>query len=213
MDWALSGPIPWKDPGACLSRYRPYRRKSRGNCQIRSRHLERQNRPRYRSSCFHSLAFLIHPVHHPRQTHRLGLLSCSPGFMADCTDFIENQIERFAPGFKNLILKKIVSTPRDIENRNRNFIDGDITGGITDLKQFLFKPMFNGIPTSFLILDGISAPLPLPPAPGPRDVRVLRRTKCFEEGIAVIRGALDFLSAESAIEGLLSLDIYLQQVY
>jgi phytoene dehydrogenase-like protein len=56
------------------------------------------------------------------------------------SDAIENQIERFAPGFRDCILAQSVMTPSDYEHYNPNLIGGDIVGGIQDLAQMFLRP-------------------------------------------------------------------------
>lgn len=53
---------------------------------------------------------------------------------------IENQIERFAPGFRRTVLARHVFFPSDLESMNENLRGGDISGGIVDLRQMLFRP-------------------------------------------------------------------------
>jgi phytoene dehydrogenase-like protein len=56
------------------------------------------------------------------------------------SEIIENQIERSAPGFKQLILKRSALAPKDLEALNSNLIGGDIGGGRVDAKQLFFRP-------------------------------------------------------------------------
>lgn len=56
-------------------------------------------------------------------------------------DLIERQIERFAPGFRDLILARHVSDPAALERYNPNYIGGDISGGVTDLGQLFTRPV------------------------------------------------------------------------
>lgn len=53
---------------------------------------------------------------------------------------IESQVERFAPGFRDCIVGRSVLSPADLEQRNPNLVGGDISGGASMLKQFLFRP-------------------------------------------------------------------------
>jgi len=53
---------------------------------------------------------------------------------------IENQIERFAPGFKQRILARHSMGPADIQARNANYIGGDINGGVQDFSQLFGRP-------------------------------------------------------------------------
>ncbi|CAN5564117.1 NAD(P)/FAD-dependent oxidoreductase [soil metagenome] len=54
---------------------------------------------------------------------------------------MEDQIERFAPGFKDLILERHVITPVDLENRNRNLVGGDVNAGSQAPDQLFFRPI------------------------------------------------------------------------
>ena len=63
------------------------------------------------------------------------------GCTVDMTDRIEHQIERFAPGFRDLILARHVLSPAALEAHNPNLIGGDIGGGSNMLRQFLFRPV------------------------------------------------------------------------
>jgi len=58
-----------------------------------------------------------------------------------CTERIEAQIERFAPGFRDRILARHVITPPEFTERNRNLIAGDVGGGSTALDQLIFRPI------------------------------------------------------------------------
>ncbi|MBD1429533.1 phytoene desaturase family protein [Sphingobacterium litopenaei] len=58
----------------------------------------------------------------------------------DYTEIIENQIERFAPGFKDTILGKHTFSPAKLEEYNPNYIGGDINGGIMDISQLYTRP-------------------------------------------------------------------------
>lgn len=62
------------------------------------------------------------------------------GFDGDMTDAIENQIERFAPGFRDIVEARHVMSPADMEAYNPNYVGGDINGGAQDLRQFFFRP-------------------------------------------------------------------------
>jgi phytoene dehydrogenase-like protein len=56
------------------------------------------------------------------------------------TDRIESQVERFAPGFRDVILARHVMTTADVERHNPNNVGGDITGGVADLWQLFTRP-------------------------------------------------------------------------
>jgi phytoene dehydrogenase-like protein len=62
------------------------------------------------------------------------------GSTVDMTAAIENQVERFAPGFKDQILAKNTMNSSQIEAYNPNYIGGDINGGIIDIGQLFTRP-------------------------------------------------------------------------
>jgi phytoene dehydrogenase-like protein len=63
------------------------------------------------------------------------------GSSEDMRDRIEAQVERFAPGFRDVILERSVLRPADLEARNRNLVGGDINTGVQDLGQLFTRPV------------------------------------------------------------------------
>jgi phytoene dehydrogenase-like protein len=139
LDWALDGPIPWKAaecaragtvhlggtfPEIAASERDPWEGK----------HSERP---------FVLLAqpTLFDGTRAPAGKHiAWGYCHVPNGSTVDMTQAIENQIERFAPGFRRLILKRSVRVAASLESYNPNLIGGDIGGGAADLEQFLLRP-------------------------------------------------------------------------
>jgi phytoene dehydrogenase-like protein len=79
----------------------------------------------------------------PHGKHTLWAYCHVPnGSTLDMTARIENQIERFAPGFKDRILARSVMTPAQIEARNANYVGGDINGGVQDFFQLFGRPVW-----------------------------------------------------------------------
>ena len=62
------------------------------------------------------------------------------GSTVDMTDRIEAQVERFAPGFRDLILARTTHSPTQMEAYDANYVGGDINGGIQDIRQLIFRP-------------------------------------------------------------------------
>ena len=63
------------------------------------------------------------------------------GSTVDMTSIIENQVERFAPGFKSTILAKHTMNTAQMEEYNPNYIGGDINGGVIDIGQLFTRPV------------------------------------------------------------------------
>jgi len=68
------------------------------------------------------------------------------GSTKDMTEIIEKQIERFAPGFRDLILARHTMNAVEMENYNPNYVGGDINGGISDLGQLYTRPTLSLTP-------------------------------------------------------------------
>ncbi|OQP42847.1 FAD-dependent oxidoreductase [Niastella yeongjuensis] len=68
------------------------------------------------------------------------------GSTIDMTSAIENQVERFAPGFKDLIIGRHTYNTLEMEAYNPNYIGGDINGGIIDLRQLYTRPAMRWSP-------------------------------------------------------------------
>lgn len=68
------------------------------------------------------------------------------GSQKDMTEAIENQVERFAPGFKETILARHVMNTAQLEAYNPNYIGGDINGGVIDIGQLFTRPVVRWSP-------------------------------------------------------------------
>ena len=65
------------------------------------------------------------------------------GSTIDMTERIENQIERFAPGYRDLVIARSVMGPARMEQHNANYIGGDIGGGANDARQLMARPILS----------------------------------------------------------------------
>ena len=68
------------------------------------------------------------------------------GSTVDRTEVIEQQIERFAPGFRDRILAKHSFHTAEMEAYNPNYIGGDINGGVIDITQLFTRPALRWSP-------------------------------------------------------------------
>ena len=90
---------------------------------------------------------LIDPSRAPRGKHTAWAYCHVPnGSIKDMTTVIEQQVERFAPGFRDRILSSSTMNTMQLENYNPNYIGGDINGGITDLAQLFTRPALRSSP-------------------------------------------------------------------
>ncbi|MBN9296016.1 MAG: NAD(P)/FAD-dependent oxidoreductase [Filimonas sp.] len=83
----------------------------------------------------------------PQGKHTLwGYCHVPNGSTENMTDKIEQQVERFAPGFRDRILARHVMNTQDLESYNANYIGGDINGGSLDITQLFTRPALRSSP-------------------------------------------------------------------
>ncbi len=146
VDWALDGPIPWM-ADAC-------QRAGTVHLGGTLEEIEASERAPWRGQTsekpFVLLAqpTLFDPTRAPAGKHVAWAYCHVPnGSQADVSERIENQIERFAPGFRARILKRSVITAADLESHNPNLVGGDFSGGSPELDQLIFRPTWRGYGT------------------------------------------------------------------
>lgn len=139
LDWALSAPVPWRDPavaraatvhlGGTLAEI------AAAEAEVAAgRHPERP------------FVLAVQPCaadasRAPAGRHVLWAYCHVPnGSAVDMTAAVENQIERFAPGFRDVILARAAHDTAAMERHNPNLVGGDIAGGHSGLVQFLRRP-------------------------------------------------------------------------
>jgi phytoene dehydrogenase-like protein len=104
---------------------------------------------------------LFDPTRAPEGKHVLWAYCHVPnGANFDMTDRVDAQIERFAPGFRDCILARHVSTPAILETMDANLLGGDIGGGALSLRQMIFRPTLRGYATGTRNLYLCSASTP-----------------------------------------------------
>jgi phytoene dehydrogenase-like protein len=140
LDWALDGPIPWRDPD-CLEASTVHvggtleEIAASEATMYSGRHAERP----YLILCQQSQ---FDAGRAPEGQHT-GYAYCHvpAGSDVDMTDAIEAQIERFAPGFRDRILARKMMRTDDFAQYNPNFVGGAITGGVADIAQLFNRPV------------------------------------------------------------------------
>ena len=140
LDWALDGPIPWRDE-ECLEASTVHlggtleEIAASEAAMFRGQHPERP----YLILCQQSQ---FDPSRAPAGCHT-GYAYCHvpANSTVDCTAAIEAQVERFAPGFGDRIIGRHAMSTRDFARYNPNFVGGAITGGIADISQLFFRPV------------------------------------------------------------------------
>ena len=140
VDWALSGAVPWTALGCreagTVHLGGTFEEVAASEAYVASgRHPERPY-------CLIVQPSLVDPSRAPSGSQTLwGYCHVPNGSDVDMTDSIETQIERFAPGFRDLIIAKHTMTSVQMAEYNPNYIGGHINGGAATLRQTLSGPM------------------------------------------------------------------------
>lgn len=139
MDWALNAPVPWRSP-ECSKAATIHLGGSFAEV-LASEKLVNSGQHAEKPFIILCQPSLFDPSRAPQGKHTLWAYCHVPnGSKIDMTANIENQIERFAPGFRDCILARSVMTPMNLEQHNANLVGGDINGGSQHLAQMFTRP-------------------------------------------------------------------------
>jgi phytoene dehydrogenase-like protein len=139
VDWALEGPVPWTAEGCrravTLHVGGSFEEIARSEADVNAgRHAERPY-------CLVTQPCVVDPTRAPTGQHTLWAYCHVPnGSDVDMTERIEAQIERFAPGFRDLVVGRSTATAVDEEQRNPSYVGGDINAGAATLRQMVLRP-------------------------------------------------------------------------
>ena len=139
VDWALSGPVPW-DAEVCRRAATVHVGGTLEEVTAAEADVE-AGRHAERPFCIVVQPSVVDPTRAPAGHHTLwGYCHVPHGSTLDVTDAIEAQIERFAPGFGDLVLARATTTAADAERANPNYVGGDISGGASTIRLTVSRP-------------------------------------------------------------------------
>jgi phytoene dehydrogenase-like protein len=155
VDYAIEGHIPWINPECRRAGIVHL-----GGTFAEVAHSEReraQGRMYLRPFIILGQQYLADPSRSAGNINPIYAYAHVPfGYPGDATEIITNQIERFAPGFRDRIVATVSKSTAQLEAYNANFVGGDIIGGANDRLQVLFRPRvaidpyFTGVPGVYL---------------------------------------------------------------
>ena len=165
IDYALDGPIPWTAP-ECTRAGVVHVGGDYRETAAALRTVEAGAAPD-RPFVLVGQQSLFDPTRAPPGKHTAWVYTHVPaGFEGPMKERVESQIERFAPGFRDLVLASRVTAPRDFEAYNPNYREGGISSGPHTIRRMLGRPgsLLNpyrtGIPGVYLCSAAA------PPGPG-----------------------------------------------
>jgi len=140
VDYALSGAIPWKSAD-CSRAGTVHLGGTLEEISSSERAVWRGEHPE-KSLVLLAQQSLFDDSRAPEGQHTAWAYCHVPhGSNQDVSERITAQIERFAPGFRDLILAKHVYTATEMQSYNPNYIGGDINGGVQDWRQLFTRPV------------------------------------------------------------------------
>ncbi|MGD0392429.1 MAG: NAD(P)/FAD-dependent oxidoreductase [Acidimicrobiales bacterium] len=139
IDWALSGPVPWSAE-VCRRAGTVHLGGTFAEVAASESDVKAGRHPHH-PYCIIVQAGVADPSRAPAGQQALwGYCHVPSGSDVDMTSAVEAQIERFAPGFSELVVARSVLTAAGEERKNPNYVGGDIAGGASSLVQTVFRP-------------------------------------------------------------------------
>jgi phytoene dehydrogenase-like protein len=147
LDWALDGPIPW-NAESCRRAGTVHVGGTFDEIRQSEREVWHGKHPD-KPFVLVAQQSLFDSSRAPDGKHTAWAYCHVPnGSTMDMTEAVTGQIERFAPGFRDLILATHSQTAMQMEQYNPNYIGGDINGGVQDLRQLFTRPVARLVPYS-----------------------------------------------------------------
>jgi phytoene dehydrogenase-like protein len=148
IDYALSGPVPWTAPAARRAGT-VHLGPSMGEIGAALRSAQRGQAPDP-PFLITAQPSLFDPSRAPASSHVFWVYAQVPNaWPGDLTAAVEAQLERFAPGFGDLVLARTVTAPAALFARNPNNVGGDIANGRCDRFRLLLRPAPLPVPVPY----------------------------------------------------------------
>jgi phytoene dehydrogenase-like protein len=142
IDWALDGPVPWTASDARRA-VTLHLGGALGEIAASEAEVHAGRHPE-RPYVIFVQPTVVDASRAPNGKHVAWAYCHVPnGSTRDCTSQIEAQVERFAPGFRDLVVDRQVMNTVALEAHNANYVGGDINGGAGDLRQLVTRPVMS----------------------------------------------------------------------
>jgi phytoene dehydrogenase-like protein len=165
IDWALDGPIPFSSE-ICRQSATVHLGNSFEEIAL-SEKLASQGQHPEKPFVLLAQPSLFDASRAPQGKHTAWAYCHVPnGSQKDMTEQIEKQVERFAPGFKNLIIGKHVMNTAQLEEYNPNYAGGDIAAGMMNIGQLFTRPALRWSPYKTSAKGIYICSASAPPGPG-----------------------------------------------
>lgn len=159
VDWALRHPIPWRAK-ECLEAITVHLGGSLGEL-AESEQLPWERKPPQKPFVLLSQPTVFDRTRAPDGLHTAWAYCHVPnGWNGSALEQIENQIERFAPGFRDCVLARSARNAPEMQSWNSNLVGGDVNAGAFTVKQFILRPTWRwyGTPLPGVYLCSAATP-------------------------------------------------------
>lgn len=145
LDYALSEPVPWAEE-ACR-RAGTVHLGGTAEEVMAAEHQVASGRVPERPFVIAAQQSLVDPSRAPAGRHTFWAYCHVPnGSTVDMTTAVEDQIERYAPGFRDIVIARHVTDPAGLQRYNPSYRGGDIGGGSSSGLQLLRRPTLSPDP-------------------------------------------------------------------
>ena len=165
VDFAIEGDIPWTNPDCGRA----------GTVHLGGTFAEIADTERQRAQgkmaqrpfVLVGQQYLADPSRSAGNTDPIWAYAHVPfGYTGDATAAVIDQIERFAPGFRDRIIATVSTSAAELQAYNPNYIGGDIVGGANDRLQVIFRPRIAVNPYAIGVPGVYLCSQSTPPGPG-----------------------------------------------
>ncbi len=165
VDFAIEGDIPWTNPDCGRA----------GTVHLGGTFAEIADTERQRAQgkmaqrpfVLVGQQYLADPSRSAGNTNPIWAYAHVPfGYTGDATAAVVDQIERFAPGFRDRIIATVSTSAAELQAYNPNYIGGDIVGGANDRLQVIFRPRIAVNPYAMGVPGVYLCSQSTPPGPG-----------------------------------------------
>jgi phytoene dehydrogenase-like protein len=164
VDFALSGPVPWRNAALAAA---PTVHLGGNRAQIAEAEAQ-TSRGEHAANPYVlvSQPSIVDPGRAPAGKHVLWAYSHVPsGSTRDPVEEVTRQIERFAPGFRDVVLATASMSASELESYNPNYVGGDIGAGAISIRQLLQRPVLSTNPWRTPLTGVYLASAATPPGP------------------------------------------------
>jgi phytoene dehydrogenase-like protein len=165
VDWVLDRPVPWK-AADCLKAATVHVGGTFEDIAGAENEVWEGQHPQYPFVLLGQPS-LFDPTRAPAGKHTVWAYCHVPnGSTFDMSERIEEQIERFAPGFRDCIKARSVMNPAALEMDNANYVGGDIAGGVINPFSLFTRPLGSWKPYSTPLKGVYVCSSSMPPGAG-----------------------------------------------